>query len=59
MDASSQVLFECDQCGNREWRPGDQEPWLCAVCGYMRWSIVAESEADEGSDEGNLDDTRE
>ena len=35
------VLFECDPCANREWRPRDQEPWLCVVCGYYRWRIVS------------------
>ena len=34
------VRFECDQCGYEEWRPEDQEPWLCVVCGYMRWRVV-------------------
>lgn len=44
------VLFECDQCAHQEWRPEGQEPWLCVVCGYMRWSVVAVegAEADEG-----------
>jgi hypothetical protein len=37
-------LFECDQCAHQEWRPESQEPWLCAVCGYMRWSVVAVQE---------------
>ena len=35
-----EVLFECDQCTNQEWRPAEQEPWLCAVCGCMRWSVI-------------------
>ena len=48
------TLFECEQCSNQEWRPVDNEPWLCVVCGYMRWSVVVTSdetgtEADEGT----------
>lgn len=35
-------VFRCDQCGHEEWRAEEQEPWLCAVCGYMRWSVVAD-----------------
>lgn len=37
-----QVLFRCDQCRYEEWWPEEQEPWLCLVCGYMRWGRVAE-----------------
>lgn len=37
---SELVEFECDRCGHREWRPPEQEPWLCVICGWMRWSIV-------------------
>jgi hypothetical protein len=36
------VLWECDQCAYREWRPADQEPWLCVVCGYERWHAIRE-----------------
>lgn len=39
-EQEQEVLFECDQCAHQEWRPADQEPWLCAVCGNMRWSVV-------------------
>ena len=42
------VLFECDQCTYRERRRADQEPWPCPVCGYMRWSVVAEAGVDSG-----------
>lgn len=38
---SNPVLFQCDQCAFQEWRPEDEEPWLCLVCGYMRWQVVA------------------
>jgi ribosomal protein L37AE/L43A len=38
------ALFECDQCGNQEWRRRDREPWLCVVCGYMRWAVVTTSD---------------
>lgn len=40
------VLFCCDQCGYEEWRAADREPWLCAVCGGMRWGVV-EQEPEE------------
>ncbi len=43
-----QYLFQCDQCGYEEWRDPDQDTWLCAVCGSMRWSVVA-TEADEAA----------
>ena len=33
-------LFQCDQCGHEEWRSEEQEPWLCIVCDWMRWSEV-------------------
>lgn len=46
-----QCLFECDQCTYREWRPEEQEPWLCVVCGYMRWSVVAVGERDEDGEQ--------
>lgn len=49
-----QVLFECDQCANQEWRDESQEPWLCPVCGNMRWGVVArEAAADPGEREGS------
>lgn len=35
-------LFRCHQCSYEEWRPEDREPWLCLVCGYMRWSAIAD-----------------
>lgn len=41
-----EVLFECDQCTYQEWRPEEQEPWLCPVCGNMRWGIVSAGAAD-------------
>jgi len=40
-------LFRCDQCRYEEWRPEEQEPWLCLVCGYMRWGVVATDGGDE------------
>jgi hypothetical protein len=36
----TKVLFRCDQCAHEEWRERDQEPWLCVVCGWMRWQVV-------------------
>ncbi len=33
-------LFRCDQCSYEEWRSEEQEPWLCLVCGNMRWGVV-------------------
>ena len=35
------ILYRCDQCTHEEWREEGQEPWLCVVCGYMRWGAVA------------------
>jgi len=35
------VLFRCDQCSYEEWREAHEEPWLCVVCGNMRWGVVA------------------
>jgi len=60
------ILYRCDQCTHEEWREEWQEPWLCVVCGYMRWQEIAAeadlsekiewdcnvTEADEGPDEG-------
>ena len=59
------VLFSSDQCGHEEWREADQEPWLCAVCGWMRWSVVAtaepeavsDSELDAGAADDPIDET--
>jgi len=42
------ALFECDQCAYQEWRHEDQEPWLCAVCGNMRWSVLATEDVASG-----------
>ncbi len=39
------ILYRCDQCTHEEWREEGQEPWLCVVCGYMRWGAIA-SEAE-------------
>jgi uncharacterized Zn finger protein len=39
------ILYRCDQCTHEEWREEGQEPWLCVVCGYMRWEAIA-SEAE-------------
>ena len=55
-------LFRCDQCSHEEWRPEEQEPWLCLVCGYMRWGVVATDGADdqfvaEAEDVGDPDDS--
>ena len=44
---TGRVLGECDQCAYREWRPADQEPWLCVICGYERWRAVG---VDEGTE---------
>lgn len=44
------VLFECNQCSHQEWRSEDQEPWLCLVCGNMRWSVVATEESQDGGE---------
>jgi len=52
-------LFRCDQCSYEEWRPEEQEPWLCLVCGNMRWGVVGDDEdesierAEDNSDLGN------
>lgn len=48
------ALYRCDQCGYEEWRRLGEEPWLCLVCGWMRWELVAtaEPEADGESDSG-------
>lgn len=35
------TLFQCDQCTYEEWRADDDEPYLCPVCGYMRWERIA------------------
>jgi hypothetical protein len=35
------ILYRCDQCTHEEWRQEGQEPWLCVVCGYMRWEAIA------------------
>jgi hypothetical protein len=35
------ILYRCDQCTHEEWREEGQEPWLCVVCGYMRWEAIA------------------
>lgn len=35
------ILYRCDQCTHEEWREAGQEPWLCVVCGYMRWEAIA------------------
>ena len=48
---TAMVLWECDQCAYREWRPADHEPWLCVVCGYERWGSVAVAADPEESDE--------
>ena len=52
------ILYRCDQCTHEEWREAGQEPWLCVVCGYMRWEAIAseaevsvEIEWDSGVDE--------
>ena len=45
--SEQQCLFQCDQCTNEEWRPADQEPWLCVVCGWYRWGVIATS-GDQG-----------
>jgi len=45
-------LFQCDQCSYEEWRPEEQEPWLCPVCGNMRWGVVTE---DAAGDESEID----
>lgn len=39
------VLYRCHQCSYEEWREADQEIWLCLVCGWMLWSVVAEEDA--------------
>jgi ribosomal protein L37AE/L43A len=44
------ILYRCDQCSHEEWRSAGQEPWLCVVCGYMRWEAVAESESTDAED---------
>jgi hypothetical protein len=43
------VLFRCDQCRYEEWREASQEPWLCPVCGGMRWERVTTDEPEERS----------
>jgi hypothetical protein len=50
------VLFRCDQCTYEEWREATQEPWLCPVCGWMRWTAIATDEAAEPSNGGAPDD---
>lgn len=42
------VLWSCDQCATEEWRGPLDEPWLCVVCGYMRWRPIAEQRAETG-----------
>ena len=45
------ILYRCDQCTHEEWREAGQEPWLCVVCGYMRWeAIAAEAESSQDLD---------
>jgi len=46
-----EILYRCDQCSYEEWREAGQEPWLCVVCGYMRWGAVAEAESPPGVDD--------
>ena len=41
------VLYRCHQCSYEEWREADQEIWLCLVCGWMLWSVVAEETEDD------------
>lgn len=55
-----EVLFECDQCAHQEWRDESQEPWLCPVCGNMRWSVAATrpDDGEEGADEAGTVDER-
>ena len=40
-------LFRCDQCGFEEYRPEDDETWLCMVCGWMRWTLVDDDPTEE------------
>lgn len=42
-------LYRCDQCSHEEWRALGEEPWLCAVCGWMRWELLATAD-DPGDD---------
>ena len=44
------VLFRCDQCTYEEWREATQEPWLCPVCGWMRWARIATDETEDSAD---------
>ena len=60
------ILYRCDQCTHEEWREEGQEPWLCVVCGYMRWAVIAsegelsvEVERNNGSDERRDESPRE
>ena len=43
-------LFRCHQCSYEEWRPEGQDPWLCVVCGYMMWTVVADDGPVAGPD---------
>lgn len=47
-DTVVRVLWSCDQCATEEWRGPRDEPWLCVVCGYMRWRPIAEQRAEPG-----------
>jgi hypothetical protein len=46
-----EILYRCDQCSHEEWREAGQEPWLCIVCGYMRWEAVAEAGSSTGEED--------
>lgn len=51
------ALYRCDQCSYEEWRRLGEEPWLCVVCGWMRWELVAtaaEAGADDDGSGGDL-----
>lgn len=54
------ALYRCDQCRHEEWRQLGEEPWLCVVCGWMRWELVTTAEepdseaSDSGEDRGDL-----
>lgn len=61
---ADEVLWRCDQCAHEEWRPPTDEPWLCLVCGYMRWQeitrrhAVAEDDGQSGADAPPSDASR-
>jgi hypothetical protein len=53
------TLFECHQCAFREWRPADQDTWLCVVCGYFHWHVIEASDEATAMSEDSASDAPE